>query len=32
MRKVATIGNGLEFIDAESVPGLASDVRELPSI
>jgi hypothetical protein len=30
--KVATIGNGLEFIDAESVLGLTSDVCELRSI
>jgi hypothetical protein len=30
--EVATIGNGLEFIDAESVLGLASDVCELRSI
>jgi hypothetical protein len=30
--EVATIGNGLEVIDAESVLGLASDVCELRSI
>jgi hypothetical protein len=30
--EVATIGNGLEFIDAESVLGRASDVCELRSI
>src|SRR6516165_3037124 len=30
--EVATVGNGLEFIDAESFLGLASDVGELRSI
>jgi hypothetical protein len=30
--EVATIGNGLEFIDAKSFLGLASDVCQLRSI